>query len=294
MGILVNKETRVIVQGITGTQGRFHTSRMLTYGTQIVAGITPGKGDTTLFNVPVYDTVAEAQHKHSADTSIIFVPARYAANAAWEALEQGITTVIIITEHIPIRDTIELIAYAKHVNARIIGPNTAGIITPSESKIGIMPAHIFQRGNIGIVSRSGTLTYEVAASLTHHQLGQSTCLGIGGDPVIGLSFTDALSLFEDDAQTDAIVLIGEVGGNLEEHAAAYIQDHRYLKPIVAYIAGRTAPQGVRMGHAGAIIQGSSGRTEQKITAFHTAGVKVAEKPSDIASMVLETLSSPLS
>ena len=201
---------------------------------------------------------------------------------------------IIITEHIPIRDTIELIAYAKHVNAQIIGPNTAGIITPSECKIGIMPGHIFQRGNIGIVSRSGTLTYEVAASLTRHQLGQSTCLGIGGDPVIGLSFTDALALFEDDAQTDAIVLIGEVGGNLEEHAATYIQDHRYLKPIVAYIAGRTAPQGVRMGHAGAIIQGSAGSAEQKITAFHTARVKVAEKPSDIASMVQETLSSPLS
>jgi succinyl-CoA synthetase alpha subunit len=291
MGIIVNKETRVIVQGITGTQGQFHTSRMLDYGTRIVAGITPGKGGSTLFNVPVYDTVAQAQYQHDADTSIIFVPARYAGDAAWEALEQGITTVIIITEHMPIRDTIELIAYAKHVNAQIIGPNTAGIITPSECKIGIMPAHIFQQGNIGIVSRSGTLTYEVAANLTHHQLGQSTCLGIGGDPVIGVSFTDALALFENDDQTDAIVLIGEVGGNLEEQAAAYIQNHRFHKPVVAYIAGRTAPPGVRMGHAGAIIQGSSGSAEQKITAFQTAGVQVAEKPNDVALLVQETLAS---
>lgn len=291
MGIIVNKETRVIVQGITGTQGRFHTSRMLDYGTQIVAGITPGKGGSTLFNVPVYDTVTQAQQQHDVDASIIFVPARYAGDAAWEALEQGISTVIIITEHIPIRDTIEFIAYAKHVNAQIIGPNTAGIITPSECKIGIMPAHIFQRGNIGIVSRSGTLTYEVAASLTHHQLGQSTCLGIGGDPVIGLSFTDALALFEDDDQTDAIVLIGEVGGNLEEQAASYIQNHHSQKPVVAYIAGRTAPPGIRMGHAGAIIQGSSGSAEQKITAFRTAGVQVAEKPSDVAVLVQETLAS---
>lgn len=289
MGIIVDKKTQVIVQGITGTQGRFHTSRMLDYGTQIVAGITPGKGGSSLFNVPVYDTVAQAQQQHDADTSIIFVPARYAGDAAWEALEQGVTTVIIITEHIPIRDTIELIAFAKHVNARIIGPNTAGIITPSECKIGIMPAHIFRQGNIGIVSRSGTLTYEVAASLTRHQLGQSTCLGIGGDPVIGLAFTDALALFENDEQTDVIVLIGEVGGNLEEQAASYIQDHRSQKPVVAYIAGRTAPSGVRMGHAGAIIQGSSGKAEQKITAFQTAGVHVAEKPSDVALLVQETL-----
>ncbi len=291
MGIIVNKETRVIVQGITGTQGRFHTSRMLDYGTHIVAGVTPGKGGSTLFNVPVYDTVAHAQKQHDADTSIIFVPARFAGDAAWEALEQGITTVIIITEHIPIRDTIELIAYAKHVNAQIIGPNTAGIITPGECKIGIMPAHIFQRGNIGIVSRSGTLTYEVAASLTNQQLGQSTCLGIGGDPVIGLSFTDALASFENDDQTDAIVLIGEVGGNLEEQAAVYIKNHRSQKPVVAYIAGRSAPPGVRMGHAGAIIQGSSGSAEQKIAAFQTAGVQVAEKPSDVVLLVREILAS---
>jgi len=291
MGIIVNKETRVIVQGITGTQGRFHTSRMLDYGTHIVAGVTPGKGGSTLFNVPVYDTVAHTQKQHDADTSIIFVPARFAGDAAWEALEQGITTVIIITEHIPIRDTIELIAYAKHVNAQIIGPNTAGIITPGECKIGIMPAHIFQQGNIGIVSRSGTLTYEVASSLTNQQLGQSTCLGIGGDPVIGLSFTDALASFKNDDQTDAIVLIGEVGGNLEEQAAAYIQNHRSQKPVVAYIAGRSAPPGVRMGHAGAIIQGSSGSAEQKIAAFQTAGVQVAKKPSDVVLLVREILAS---
>jgi succinyl-CoA synthetase alpha subunit len=262
---------------------------MLAYGTQIVAGVTPGKGGSEFSNIPVYDTVAAVQQEHFADTSIIFVPARYAADAAWEALEQGITTVVIVTEHIPVRDTIELIAYAKHVKARIIGPNTAGIITPSESKIGIMPAHIFQRGSVGIVSRSGTLTYEVAASLTHHQLGQSTCLGIGGDPVIGLSFIDALALFQDDDQTDVIVLIGEVGGNLEERAASYIQESRYPKPVVAFVAGRTAPSGVRMGHAGAIIQGSTGSADQKIAAFHTAGVKVAEKPSDIALLVQQAL-----
>jgi len=263
---------------------------MLEYGTKIVAGVTPGKGKTQIHGVSVYDTVEEAQEKHSANASIIFVPAPFAADATLEALENGIRTIVIITEHIPIKDAINVMARAKQVNATIIGPNTPGIITPEASKLGIMPAHIFKLGSIGMVSRSGTLTYEIAAGLTRKNLGQSTCLGLGGDPITGLNFIDSLKMFEQDPQTKAIVLIGEIGGNLEELAAEYITSDRYPKPVVAFIAGRSAPPGKRMGHAGAIVMGKTGTAESKIEKFKSAGVKVAEKPNDVPELLAKLVS----
>ncbi|MEM2318868.1 MAG: succinate--CoA ligase subunit alpha [Candidatus Bathyarchaeia archaeon] len=293
MGIIVGKETKAIVQGITGAQGSFHTKLMLEYGTKVVAGVTPGKGGTTVHGVPVYDTVEEALEKHEANASIIFVPAPYAADAAMEALENGIKTVVIITEHIPIKDSISVMAYARQVGATVIGPNTPGIITPGECKLGIMPAHIFKPGKVGMVSRSGTLTYEIAAGLTKKQLGQSTCIGLGGDPIVGLNFIEVLKLFEKDPQTEAVVLIGEIGGNLEELTAEYIVKEKYPKPVVAFIAGRSAPPGKRMGHAGAIIMGRAGTAETKIEAFKKAGVEVAEKPSDVAAMLEKILNDKL-
>ncbi len=287
MGIIIDKNTRVIVQGITGTQGNFHTKLMLEYGTQIVAGVTPGKGGTQIHGIRVYDTFEEAQKSHSANASIIFVPAPFAAEAALEAIYNGIKTVVIITEHIPIKDAIDLMAYARQANAIIIGPNTPGIITPGACKLGIMPSHIFEPGGVGMISRSGTLTYEIAASLTRKRLGQSTCFGLGGDPITGLNFIDALKMFKKDSQTKAVVLIGEIGGNLEELAAEHITREKYPKTVVAFIAGRSAPPGKRMGHAGAIIIGKTGTAESKIEAFEKAGVKVAEKPSDVAKLLEE-------
>jgi succinyl-CoA synthetase alpha subunit len=284
MGIIVDEGTRAIVQGITGNQGRIHTKFMLEYGTRIVAGVTPGKGGTEVHGVPVYDTVEEAQEKHSPNASIIFVPAPSAAGAALEAVASGIRAIVIITEHVPIRDSIKLIAQARKANATLIGPNTPGIITPGKCKLGIMPAHIFTFGNVGIASRSGTLTYEIAANLTKNHIGQSTCIGVGGDPITGLNFMDALKFFKEDAQTKAVVLVGEIGGNLEELTAEYIAQD-YPKPVVAYIAGRSAPPEKRMGHAGAIIMGNTGTAENKTKAFENAGVKVAEKPSDVAALL---------
>ncbi|MCS7124129.1 MAG: succinate--CoA ligase subunit alpha [Candidatus Bathyarchaeota archaeon] len=285
MGIIVGKETKAIVQGITGAQGSFHTKLMLEYGTKIVAGVTPGKGGTTVHGIPVYDTVEEALERHEANASIIFVPAPFAADAALEALENGLKTVVIITEHIPIKDAMNVMAYARRVGATVVGPNTPGIITPGECKLGIMPAHIFKPGIVGMISRSGTLTYEIAAGLSKRQLGQSTCVGLGGDPIIGLNFVDVLKLFEKDAQTEAVAIIGEIGGNLEELAAEYIAKEKYPKHVVAFVAGRTAPPGKRMGHAGAIIMGKAGTAESKIEAFRKAGVEVAEKPSDVAFLL---------
>jgi succinyl-CoA synthetase alpha subunit len=289
LGIIIDKNTRVIVQGITGVQGSFHTKLMQKYETKIVAGTSPGKGGGQIQSMPVYDTVEEAQKNHSANASIIFVPASFAADAALEALENGINTVVIITEHIPIKDAVGIMAYAKELKATIIGPNTPGIITPGESKLGIMPAHIFKPGNIGMVSRSGTLTYEIAASLTRKNLGQSTCVGLGGDPITGLNFIEVLKMFKTDPQTKAVILIGEIGGNLEELTADYIAKEKYPKPVVAFIAGRSAPPGKRMGHAGAIVMGKAGTAETKIERFRDANVKVAEKPSDIAELVLKLL-----
>ena len=285
MGILIDKNTRAVVQGITGTQGSFHAKLMLEYGTKIVAGTSPGKGGTMMHGVPVHDTLGEVQEKHEVNASIIFVPAPFAADAALDAMENGIRTIIIITEHIPIKDAITVMARAKQLKATIIGPNTPGIITPAECKLGIMPGHIFKQGGVGMVSRSGTLTYEIASSLSRNNLGQSTCLGLGGDPITGLNFIDALSMFEKDKQTKACVLIGEIGGNLEELAADYISKQKYSKPVVAFIAGRSAPPGKRMGHAGAIITGKAGTANSKIESFKNAGVGTAEKPSEVAELL---------
>jgi len=288
MGIIVDENTRAIVQGITGTQGRIHTKLMLDYGTKIVAGVTPGKGGAEAHGVPVYDSVEEARANHSPNASIIFVPAPFAADAAHEAIDSGIQTIVMITEHVPIKDSVELIAHASQANATIIGPNTPGIITPGKCKLGIMPAHVFMPGSVGLASRSGTLTYEIAAGLTKKQMGQSTCIGVGGDPITGLNFIDTLELFKEDSQTKAVALIGEIGGNIEELTAEYIE-RGYPKPVVAYIAGRSAPPEKRMGHAGAIIMGKTGTAENKIEAFENAGVKVAEKPSEVAELLAKAM-----
>jgi succinyl-CoA synthetase alpha subunit len=291
MGILVDSGTRTIVQGITGAQGRFHSDLMLKYGTRIVAGTSPGKRGATVHGVPVYDTVQEAHQKHEANASIVFVPAPYAADATLEALEAEIKLVVVITEHIPVRDAVELMSYAKQLDAKIVGPNTPGIITPGKCKLGILPSNEFTTGNVGVASRSGTLTYEIAAALTRAGIGQSTCLGVGGDPVTGINFIDALEMFKEDPETKAVALIGEIGGNIEEFAAEYISRTNYPKPVVAYVAGRSAPVGKRMGHAGAIVMGKSGTAETKISAFEAAGVKVAQKPSDVAKLLTQLLGS---
>ena len=285
LAVIIDENTRAIVQGITGTQGSFHTGLMLEYGTKIVAGVTPGKGGNRIHEVPVYDTVEAALEDNSANASIIFVPAPFAADAALESLENGIETVVIITEHIPIKDAVKVMSYAEQLDATVIGPNTPGIITPDTCKLGIMPGHIFKPGGIGIVSRSGTLTYEIASSLTRNGLGQSTCIGVGGDPITGLNFMDAMNIFEKDSDTEAIVLIGEIGGNLEELTAEHIKEEGCQKPVVAFIAGRSAPPGKRMGHAGAITMGKTGTAEGKIKAFKEVGVDVAEKPGDVAELI---------
>jgi len=290
MAVLIGKQTRAIVQGITGNQGSFHTRLMLDYGTRIVAGVTPGKGGTTAVGLPVFDTVASALEKTEANASIIFVPAPYAKEAAMEAIDAGLSPVVIITEMIPARDTMILIEYAKNRGATIIGPNTPGIITSGESKLGIMPGDVFKPGKVGLASRSGTLTYEIAASLTHDGIGQSTCLGIGGDPFTGLNFVDVLRLFRDDPATDTVVLIGEIGGSAEEDAANHIRDTKYPKRVAAYIAGRAAPPGKRMGHAGAIITGTEGTADAKMKSLREAGVLVAEIPSELPRLLLQQVS----
>ena len=282
MPILIWKETRAIVQGITGSQGTYHTQAMLQYGSKIVAGVTPGKGGMSVQGIPVFDTVEEAKKRFKADASIIFVPAPFAKDAALEAIASDLNPVVIITEGIPVKDEIKLMEIAKRRNTTVIGPNTPGIITPAECKLGIMPGHVFKPGRIGLISRSGTLTYEIAASLTNAGLGQTTCIGIGGDPVVGLTFVDVLEMFRNDPQTSAIAMIGEIGGNAEEKAAEYIIDTKYPKPVAAYIAGRAAPPGKRMGHAGAIIMGKTGTAETKIDALRKSGVKIAFRPSEIA------------
>jgi len=283
--ILLRREHRVVVQGITGRQGAFHTRLMRDYGTRIVAGVTPGKGGSTIEGIPVYDTLVEAQGKHQLDVSAIFVPAPFAKEAALEAIDAEVPLMVIVTEHIPIKDVIEVMARAEAAGVRVVGPNCPGIITPGASKVGVMPAHIFTPGVVGVVSRSGTLTYEVAGTITACGLGQTTCVGIGGDPVTGLSFIDVLRLFETDDQTRAVVLLGEIGGNAEEMAAQYIEQEGYSKPIIAYVAGRAAPPGKRMGHAGAIITGTRGTANSKIEALAAAGVIIAEKPSDVATIL---------
>jgi succinyl-CoA synthetase alpha subunit len=286
---MVDENTGVLVQGITGVQGRFHTEAMLEYGTKIVAGTSPGKGGLSVSDVPVYDTVKEACEKHSLDASVAFVPGVFAVDAALEALESGIKTIVIITEHIPVKDTIQLMAHAESLNAMIIGPNTPGIINPGSCKLGILPSHVFKPGSVGIVSRSGTLTYEIAAMLTRNGVGQSSCVGLGGDIVTGLNYIDALKLFREDEHTEAVVLIGEIGGNMEELVAEYVSKEGVAKPLVAFVAGVSAPPEKRMGHAGAIIMGESGTARSKISAFRNAGVCVAERPSDVATFLAKAL-----
>ena len=283
MSIIISQDSKIIVQGITGSEGSFHAASMLRYGTGIVAGVTPGKGGQEVEGVPVYNTVAEAVDKHSADTSITFVPARFASDAVLEAIDAGIRALVVITEGIPQKDAIEFVARAGiKGGVTIIGPNCPGIISPLHRiKVGIMPEHIFKPGSIGIASRSGTLTYEIAWHITSAGLGQSTCVGLGGDAIVGLDFITLLELFKDDEDSKSVVLIGEIGGNAEELAAEYIAETGYPKPVVAYIAGRMAPPGKRMGHAGAIIMGESGTAKSKIDAFARAGVPVADRPSDI-------------
>ena len=274
MSILVNAQTRVLVQGLTGREGMFHTEQMQAYGTRVVAGCTPGKGGQSVLGVPVFNTVAEAVQQTGADASVIFVPSAVAADAICEAADAGIGLVICITEHIPVLDMVRVKARLKATGTHLVGPNCPGVISPGLCKIGIMPGYIHKQGSIGLISRSGTLTYEAVHQLTTQGLGQSTCVGIGGDPVPGLYFTDLLKMFRDDPETEAVCLIGEIGGDGEETAAAYIKESKYPKPVFGFIAGLTAPKGKRMGHAGAIISGSKGRGEDKIAALEGAGVKV--------------------
>ena len=281
--------TRVVVQGVTGTQGRFHTRLMLDYGTKVVAGTTPGRGGQEVEGVPVYDTIAEAQEVHELDASIVFVPAPFALDAALEAIDAGLDPVVVITEGIPVRDSIELVARAGLKGTTIVGPNCPGLIKPEESKLGIMPAQVFREGSVGVVSRSGTLFYEIAAHMTRIGLGQSMCVGVGGDPVVGLDFIDVLKWFDDDEDTKTVALIGEIGGDAEEKTARFIKESGFAKPVAAYIAGRNAVPGKRMGHAGAIIQGSSGTAESKIDALRGAGVYVGELPGDVARALRDRL-----
>jgi len=288
MSILVDQNTRVLVQGITGKEGTFHTRQAVKYGTQVVAGVTPGKGGETVDGIPVYDTVVEALASVGANASLIFVPPVFAADAIMEAADAGIPLVVCISEGIPTLDMVRVIPWLKAKGCRLIGPNCPGIISPGKSKIGIMPGHIHKTGSVGVISRSGTLTYEVVFQLTERGIGQSTCIGIGGDPIVGTHFVDCLQLFEADPDTEAVVLIGEIGGTAEEEAASFVRD-RMRKPVIGFVAGSTAPPGRRMGHAGAIISGGKGTAAEKISAWKDAGVRVCQSPAEIGATVEESL-----
>ena len=288
MSILVNKNTKVICQGFTGKQGTFHSEQAIKYGTNLVGGVTPKKGGQTHLNLPVFNSVKEAVEQTNADASVIYVPPPFAANSIIEASNAGIKLVVCITEGIPVQEMLKVKSITKKNGTLLIGPNCPGIITPDECKIGIMPGSIHKKGKIGIVSRSGTLTYEAVDQTTRNGLGQSTCIGIGGDPIKGLNFIECLELFEKDPETEGIILVGEIGGSDEELAAEYIQSH-ISKPIAGYIAGQTAPKGKRMGHAGAIIFGGSGKAENKIKALEKVGVRIASSPSDMGNMILSAL-----
>jgi succinyl-CoA synthetase (ADP-forming) alpha subunit (EC 6.2.1.5) len=283
----VNRNTRVIVQGITGREGSFHTKLMLDYGTRIVAGVTPGKGGTYVHGVPVYDTVEDALREHEAEASIVFVPAQRAPDAVYEAVDAGIKLVVVVTEHIPIVDSARMIKYAKARGVRVVGPNSPGIIVPEETLIGIMPVRSFRKGRVGIASRSGTLTYEVAEAVK--ELGHSTVIGVGGDPIVGTPLDEAALMFENDPETEAIVIIGEIGGTSEERIAEYVLSGKIKKPVVAYIAGRTAPKERRMGHAGAVVYMGQGTFESKMNSFRRANVPVAETPYQVAELLRQLL-----
>lgn len=288
MSILIDENTSVIVQGITGRDGSFHARTMLKGGTKLVAGITPGKGGQKVDEIPVYGSIKECQEEHRVDATVIFVPARFASGAVKEAVDAKVPLIVCITEGIPVLEMVDLYYLVKESGLRLIGPNCPGLISPGKCKIGIMPARIHRQGETGVISRSGTLTYEVVYNLTQNALGQSTCIGIGGDPVPGSSFIDLLTLFQEDPDTEAVVIIGEIGGEDEEAAAEYIKKS-FSKPVVAFISGRTAPSGKRMGHAGAIISGGKGTSEGKIKAFNAAGIPVAEKPDEIPILLKELM-----
>jgi succinyl-CoA synthetase alpha subunit len=288
LSILIDKSTRLVVQGITGREGTFHTRQCMAYGTKVVAGVTPGKGGTTHEGVPVYNTVVEAVAKEGANASVIFVPSAYAADSIMEAASAGVALIVCITEGIPTLDMMKASAFLAKRKSRLIGPNCPGIISPGRCKIGIMPANIFKEGSVGVVSRSGTLTYEAVWQLTERGLGQSTCIGIGGDPIIGTSFLDALRLYHEDPETEAVVMIGEIGGTAEEDASRYVRDNM-SKPVIGFVAGQTAPPGRRMGHAGAIISGGKGTAAEKIQAMKDCGLHVAASPADIGETVVRAL-----
>jgi len=289
LSVLVNKNTRLVVQGITGKEGSFHTKQMVEYGTNVVGGVTPGKGGTTHEGIPVFNTVADAVNKAGANAAVIYVPPPFAADAIMEAADAGVPLVVCITEGIPTLDMVKVKEYLSDKTTRLIGPNCPGIISPGKCKIGIMPGHIHREGRVGVVSRSGTLTYEAVGQLTALDMGQSTAIGIGGDPIVGTTHLDALALFQADDETDGIVMIGEIGGTAEEEAAQFASDN-VTKPIVAFIAGQTAPPGRRMGHAGAIIAGGKGTAAEKMTALSEAGIRVVKSPADIGSAMREALS----
>jgi len=290
LAVLVDKNTRLIVQGVTGKEGTFHTLQMVEYGTNVVGGVTPGKGGTTHEGIPVFNTVAEAVRETGANASVIYVPPAFAADAVMEAADGGIPVVVCITEGIPVADMVKTKEFLRDRSTRLIGPNCPGIISPGKCKIGIMPGHIHKEGRIGVVSRSGTLTYEAVGQLTALGLGQSSAIGIGGDPIIGTTHTDALRLFQGDDETDAIVMIGEIGGTAEEDAAAFAKEN-VTKPIVAFIAGQTAPPGRRMGHAGAIISGGKGTAAEKMQALESAGIRVVKSPADIGQAIADAIGS---
>ena len=284
MSILINQHTRVLCQGITGNVGQFHTRGCLEYGTQVVAGCTPGKGGQTVEGVPVFDTVDQAVRETGADASMIFVPPAFTADAILEAVDAGIKVVVAITEGVPVLDMVRVYHIVRQSDAVLIGPNCPGLITPEECKIGILPGYIHRKGSVGVISRSGTLTYEAVWQLSNIGLGQSTCIGLGGDPIVGTSFIDLLAMFQEDNETEAVMMMGEIGGTAEEEAAAYVAQH-VTKPVAAFIAGRTAPPGKRMGHAGAIISGGKGTAAEKVAALEAAGIEVAESPADMGTAV---------
>jgi succinyl-CoA synthetase alpha subunit len=288
LSVLVDRNTRLVVQGLTGKEGTFHALQMREYGTNVVAGVTPGKGTTTHEGIPVFNTVAEAVRDAGANVSVIYVPPAFAADAMMEAAEAGVSLIVCITEGIPTLDMVKAYPYVRERGVRLVGPNCPGVISPGKCKVGIMPARIHKEGRVGVVSRSGTLTYEAVGQLTALGIGQSTCIGIGGDPIIGTNQRDALELFQNDPETEAIVMIGEIGGSAEEEAAAYVKEH-LTKPVVGFIAGQTAPPGRRMGHAGAIIAGGKGTAAEKMAAMEAAGIHVVKSPAEIGSRIKEVL-----